>query len=57
MKLLLTSDWHLGRSLYGKKQDEEHRKFLQWLLQTIKEQKIEVVLAGNHDSPSFISRY
>lgn len=55
MKLLHTSDWHLGRSLYGKKQDEEHRKFLQWLLQTIKEQKIEVVLAGNHDSPSFIN--
>jgi len=92
MKILHTSDWHLGRSLYGRKRYAEFEAFLNWLLNTIKEESVEILLvagdifdtttpgnraqqlyyrflcqvagagcrhvvivAGNHDSPSFLS--
>jgi len=92
MKLLHTSDWHLGRSLYGRKRYEEFSAFLDWLAQTIEDEKVDallvagdvfdtstpsnraqelyyrflcrvaasccrhvVVIAGNHDSPSFLN--
>jgi exonuclease SbcD len=45
MKLLHTSDWHLGRMLYAKKERyEEHERFFEWLLNTIKENAIDVLL-------------
>ena len=31
MKILHTSDWHLGRLLYRRQRDEEFKKFLDWL--------------------------
>ncbi|MDR2556078.1 MAG: exonuclease SbcCD subunit D C-terminal domain-containing protein [Fibromonadaceae bacterium] len=60
MKLLHTSDWHLGRMLYAKKERyEEHEHFLEWLLNTIKENAIDVLLiAGDifdSGTPSNIS--
>ncbi len=92
MKILHTSDWHLGRSLYGRKRYEEFEVFLDWLAETIQQQQIDallvagdifdtstpsnraqelyyrflcqvaaspcrhvVVIAGNHDSPSFLN--
>ena len=92
MKILHTSDWHLGRSLYGRKRYEEFAQFLDWLIDTIEEEGIDlllvagdvfdtstpsnraqalyyrflnrvsatccqhvVVIAGNHDSPSFLN--
>lgn len=92
MKILHTSDWHLGRTLYGKKRYEEFEAFLAWLAKTIEDEKIDVllvagdvfdtstpsnrtqelyyrflcrvatsscrhvvVIAGNHDSPSFLN--
>jgi len=92
MKILHTSDWHLGRSLYGKKRYDEFSEFLDWLGKTIEEECIDlllvagdifdtstpsnraqklyyrflcrvagsccrhiVVIAGNHDSPSFLN--
>lgn len=45
MKIIHTSDWHLGRTLYSKKErQEEHTAFLEWLLKTIKENSIELLL-------------
>ncbi|KAA6334303.1 Nuclease SbcCD subunit D [termite gut metagenome] len=45
MKLLHTSDWHLGRMLYSKKErTEEHIAFLGWLLTTIKENSVDTLL-------------
>ncbi|MDR1527580.1 MAG: exonuclease subunit SbcD, partial [Dysgonamonadaceae bacterium] len=45
MKLLHTSDWHLGRTLYSKKERQnEHAAFLTWLLQTIKENTVDLLL-------------
>lgn len=92
MKILHTSDWHLGRSLYGRKRHGEFSEFLHWLSATIEKENIDallvagdifdtstpsnraqemyyrflcrvagssccrhvVVIAGNHDSPSFL---
>lgn len=47
MKILHTSDWHLGKTLYAKKdRQEEHLAFFEWLLQTIKEKKVDVLLVA-----------
>ena len=91
MKLLHTSDWHLGRSLHGRKRHHEFDCFLSWLLGALTEHQIDVllvagdifdtttpgnraqsqyyrflhqvaasqcrhvvVIAGNHDSPTFL---
>jgi len=92
MKFLHTSDWHLGRSLYGRKRYDEFSAFLDWLAKTIEEEEVDAllvagdifdtstpsnraqelyyrflcrvsasccrhiaVIAGNHDSPSFLN--
>ncbi len=92
LKILHTSDWHLGRSLYGRKRYAEFSAFLNWLEDTITAENIDVLLiagdifdtgtpsnraqelyyrflcrisnsccrhivivAGNHDSPSFLN--
>lgn len=91
MKILHTSDWHLGRNLYGRKRYEEFKLFLEWLFETIMKENIDallicgdifdtntpsnkaqelyyqflcqvslssckdiIIIAGNHDSPSFL---
>ena len=46
MKFLHTSDWHLGRSLYGHKRYEEFTAFLDWLTQTIEDKKIDTLLVA-----------
>ncbi len=91
MKVLHTSDWHLGRTLYGRKRYDEFDAYLTWLLETIRKEQVDVlivagdifdtttptnraqeqyyrflgnvrsagcrhivVVAGNHDSPTFL---
>ncbi|MBP9742295.1 MAG: exonuclease SbcCD subunit D C-terminal domain-containing protein [Burkholderiales bacterium] len=44
MKILHTSDWHLGRTLYGKKRYAEFQLFLDWMLQTIEQEKPDILL-------------
>lgn len=44
MRILHTSDWHLGRSLYGKKRYEEFESFLDWLVDVIVNESIDVLL-------------
>ncbi len=92
MRVLHTSDWHIGRTLDGRKRYEEFEAFLTWLATTIQQNEIDallvagdvfdtsapsnraqelyyrflcrvaasscrhiVVVAGNHDSPSFLN--
>lgn len=92
MRILHTSDWHIGRALYGRKRYEEFESFLSWLTETIQQNEVDallvagdifdtsapsnraqelyyrflcrvaasscrhvVVIAGNHDSPSFLN--
>ena len=91
MRILHTSDIHLGRILYSRRRYEEFEAFLDWLAGVVAEQQVEalliagdvfdtatpsnramkmyfrflsrvaasacrhvVVIAGNHDSPSFL---
>lgn len=44
LKILHTSDWHLGRSLYGRKRYDEFRSFLNWLYELILEENVDVLL-------------
>ena len=92
LRLLHTSDWHLGRTLYGRKRYDEFEAFLSWLSATMEQNEVDalllagdvfdtgtpgnraqelyyrflcrtaasscrhvVVIAGNHDSPSFLT--
>ena len=48
MKILHTSDWHLGISFEGISRDDDHQFFLNWLILTLKEQQIDVlIIAGD----------
>jgi DNA repair protein SbcD/Mre11 len=44
MKILHTSDWHIGRALYGRKRYEEFERFLDWLIGCIGAEGIEALL-------------
>lgn len=44
LKILHTSDWHLGRALYGQKRYEEFDALLDWMINTLQEQQIDVLL-------------
>jgi len=46
MKILHTSDWHLGRSLYNKKRYDEFKAFLEWLIEFINREKIDLLLVA-----------
>ena len=48
MKLLHTSDWHLGRMLFTKRRYAEFEQFLNWLFEVIETEKIDyLVIAGD----------
>ncbi|WP_299823981.1 exonuclease SbcCD subunit D C-terminal domain-containing protein [uncultured Pontibacter sp.] len=44
MRVLHTSDWHLGQRLVNLERTEEHQHFLNWLQQTIEQEQVEVLL-------------
>ena len=46
MRILHTSDWHIGRTLYGRKRYEEFEDFLTWLAETIQENAIDALLVA-----------
>ena len=46
MRILHTADWHIGQRLYERPRLDEHRKFLEWLLKTIKCEKVELLLVS-----------
>ena len=46
MKILHTSDWHLGQALYGRKRHEEFRLFLEWLIQVLRDEAVDVLLVS-----------
>lgn len=48
MRILHTSDWHLGQHFIGKTRLAEHQGFLAWLLDQVREQEVDaVVVAGD----------
>lgn len=44
MKILATSDWHLGNMFHGNDRLPEHKHFLTWLLSRIEEQQPDALL-------------
>ena len=44
MKLLHTSDWHLGQQLHHFSRESEHARFLSWLLDALETHAIDVLL-------------
>ena len=44
MKLLHTSDWHLGQSLNQFDRSFEHAQFLSWLLDTLESEQVDTLL-------------
>jgi exonuclease SbcD len=43
MRILHTSDWHLGKRLFKLDRSEEHARFLNWLLSTLVEKDIDLI--------------
>ncbi|MBZ4397851.1 exonuclease SbcCD subunit D C-terminal domain-containing protein [Myxococcus sp. MISCRS1] len=46
MRLLHTSDWHLGHTLYDVSREAEHGAFLEWLLDTLEAQAVDALLVA-----------
>lgn len=46
MRILHTSDWHLGHTLHDLPREHEHRRFLSWLLDTIEAREVDALLVA-----------
>ncbi|WP_319783101.1 exonuclease subunit SbcD [Oceanisphaera sp. IT1-181] len=46
MRILHTSDWHLGQHFMGKTRLEEHQAFLRWLVEQVQSQAVDAVLVA-----------
>ncbi len=48
MRIIHTSDWHLGQNFYTKSRGPEHQAFLDWLLQAAVEHNVDaIIVAGD----------
>lgn len=48
MRIIHTSDWHLGQYFYGKSRANEHQNFLNWLLTQVNVHQIDaIIVAGD----------
>lgn len=48
MRILHSSDWHLGQHFMGKSRETEHRAFLDWLLEQIEIYRVDaLIVAGD----------
>ena len=60
MKILHTSDWHLGQTLHQYERGYEHARFLDWLLEQLEAEQVDALLiAGDlfdHTNPSAASQ-
>lgn len=54
MRILHTSDWHLGKRLFKLDRSPEHERFLSWLLETLLSEKIDLLLVAGDifDTPT-----
>ncbi|MCP1367743.1 exonuclease subunit SbcD, partial [Halomonas sp. BBD48] len=46
MKLIHTSDWHLGQTFHGQERHYEHQRFLDWLLDTLEARRPDALLVA-----------
>ncbi|BDH46855.1 nuclease SbcCD subunit D [Salmonella enterica subsp. enterica serovar Choleraesuis] len=48
MRILHTSDWHLGQNFYTKSRAAEHQAFCDWLLEMVQENTVDaIIVAGD----------
>lgn len=48
MRILHTSDWHLGQNFYSRSRAAEHQAFLDWLLASAQEHDVDaIIVAGD----------
>ncbi len=48
MRIIHTSDWHLGQNFYSKSRAAEHEAFLDWLLETPRRHEVDaIIVAGD----------
>ncbi len=48
MRILHTSDWHLGQNFFTKSRKNEHQAFMSWLLEQVDTQSVDaVIVAGD----------
>ncbi len=53
MRILHTSDWHLGQHFMGKSRQAEHQALIAWLLEQVAEHQVDAVLiAGDISTPA-----
>ena len=46
MRIISTSDWHIGNLFHGSDRLPEHKHFLNWLLEQLKEQRADALLVA-----------
>jgi exonuclease SbcD len=46
MRILHTSDWHLGQNFFTKSRRHEHQAFLRWLLELVEQESVDAVLVA-----------
>lgn len=47
-RILHTADWHLGKLLNEQSREEEHKRFLDWLIRAVTEHQVDaILLAGD----------
>jgi DNA repair protein SbcD/Mre11 len=46
MKILHTSDWHLGQKFISREREEEHRLALDWLAKTVTDENIDLLIVA-----------
>ncbi|WP_122820447.1 exonuclease SbcCD subunit D [Varibaculum vaginae] len=46
MKLIHTSDWHVGRTLYGEDLSAAHRQFFSFLTQLVRDEHVQAVMVS-----------
>jgi exonuclease SbcD len=46
LKIIHTSDWHLGQHFMGKSRQPEHQAFLDWLIELALEHKVDVIIVA-----------
>ena len=46
MKIIHTADWHIGQRLHERPRLDEHKQFLNWLLETIQKRNIQLLLVS-----------
>ena len=60
LKVLHTADWHLGQKLFHKSRKEEHKAALDWLLELVIKENIELLIVAGDvfdtDNPSNYAR-